>query len=246
VGQKIAVVTGGSRGIGKAIVERLAADGYRVWTCSRKIDEQERCRLENAGINYAECDLKDDKSVQAFAGKVLSAGDDIGLLVNNAGVSIVRNGVRTLAHNIGIEQWQAVIETNLSGAFRMCVALIPAMLRRRAGCIVNISSASARIGGIAASVDYISSKAGLIGLTKGLAFELGPFGVRVVAICPGRIRTEMLNGIPGVDEWVKAHVPLGRLGEAADVAALVSHLASPEAAYITGATIDCNGGWVIT
>jgi 3-oxoacyl-[acyl-carrier protein] reductase len=243
--QRVAVVTGGTRGIGRSIVAQLSSANYVVWTCARRVSEQQRQDGPH-GVRMRECDVANDDSVSRFAAEVLSAHRRIDVLVNNAGVSIIRNGKRTLTHELTMEQWCDVLNINLTGAYRMCRAFVGSMVEYRHGTIINVSSASARMGGIAASVDYISSKAGLIGLTKGLAFELGQFGIRAVAICPGRIATDMLTGTGASEGWARHHVPLGRLGDAADVAKLVAFLASDEAGYITGATIDCNGGWIIT
>jgi 3-oxoacyl-[acyl-carrier protein] reductase len=238
----VALVTGGSRGIGLSIVRRLLADGYDVWSCSKT--GQFPSDLQQ--VHSAACDVGDDDAVCRFLDRLLSVSKRIDLVVNNAGVSVISGGKRRLVYEIDPAQWHRTLATNLSGAFYICRAAVPRMIAQESGCIINIASASARMGGVLASVDYISSKAGLVGLTKGLAFELGQFGIRVNAICPGRIETDMLALGNVSQTWVMEHVPLGRLGTPMDVAGAVSFLASSDASYITGVTLDCNGGWVIT
>ena len=170
----------------------------------------------------------------------------IDILINNAGISHVKSDGRILIEDVENVTWHKVINTNLSGAFYTCKQVIPFMKKNQYGRIINISSASARSGGILASVDYISSKAGLIGLTKGLAYELKDGYITVNAIAPGRIATDMISDINLSIDWIKNHIPLGRLGRGEDIAGVVLFLISKHANYMHGATIDCNGGWVIT
>ncbi|ENM5839698.1 SDR family oxidoreductase [Vibrio mimicus] len=146
---------------------------------------------------------------------------------------------------ISDESWSKTMNINLSGAFYMCREVLPFMKECNSGNIVNISSASARFGGELAGVDYIASKSGLIGLTKGLAYELKGFNIHVNAIAPGRIETDMTNKADVEADWARNNIPLGRLGRPREIAKLVKFLGSDDSSYIHGATIDCNGGWVI-
>lgn len=241
---KVALVTGGTRGIGFSIIKLLALkQNIRVITCSTKIHTDVTLP---AGVEYMQCDVSNSSSVTKMIRKIIEEHDKIDILINNAGISHVKQDERFFVEDIQDEIWHQVINTNLSGAFYTCKQVIPHMKRNHYGRIINISSASARFGGVLASVDYIASKAGLIGLTKGLAYELRNCGITVNAIAPGRIDTEMISNANLSAEWAKNHVPLGRLGKGEDIAGVVLFLISKHANYVHGATLDCNGGWIIT
>jgi 3-oxoacyl-[acyl-carrier protein] reductase len=241
---KVALVTGGTRGIGFSIVTLLALEeNLRVITCGTK--PQPKVKLP-ARVEYIQCDISSLNSVTAMIKQVIDTHSKIDILVNNAGVSHVKSDGRFLIEDIQEETWHQVINTNLSGAFYTCKQVIPHMKKNRYGRIINISSASARFGGILASVDYISSKAGLIGLTKGLAYELRGCGITVNTVAPGRIDTDMISDANLSGDWAKKHVPLGRLGKGEDIAGTILFLISKHADYVHGATLDCNGGWIIT
>lgn len=238
--KKIALVTGGTKGIGKQICLELMNE-YHVIACARSTENIDL----DSGIDYVVCDVSDSKGVSELVKGIIEDWGNIDLLVNNAGISELDNGKRKIIENISDDSWLKTISINLSGAFYMCRAILPFMKERNSGKIVNISSASARFGGELAGVDYISSKSGLIGLTKGLAYELKGFNVHVNAIAPGRIETDMTNKADVEEDWARNNIPLGRLGRPREIAKLVKFLGSDDSSYIQGATIDCNGGWVI-
>lgn len=241
---KVALVTGGTRGIGFSIIKSIALKGnIRVITCGTKPNPEVKLP---AGVEYIQCDISSSSSVTTMISKIIQTHYRIDILINNAGISHVKPDGRFLIEDIQDQTWHKVINTNLSGAFYTCKQVIPHMKRNNYGRIINISSASARFGGVLASVDYISSKAGLIGLTKGLAYELRNCGITINTVAPGRIDTDMISDAHLSDDWVKNHVPLGRLGKGEDIAGVILFLISTNADYVHGATIDCNGGWIIT
>jgi 3-oxoacyl-[acyl-carrier protein] reductase len=236
-----AVVTGASRGIGRAIALELARRGVRVVGTAtsdagaRAISEY----LSAAGFmgRGAVLDVARADSVDAFF-KELDAGEGTpAILVNNAGVT--RDG---LLMRMSAEDWQAVLETDLSSVYRMCKAVMRGMMKARYGRIVNIASVVGVMGNAGQS-NYAAAKAGMIGFSKSLAREVGSRGITVNVVAPGFIATDMTEGL---DEKTRtallAQVPLGRLGSVEDVAHAVAYLASPDAGYITGETLHVNGG----
>jgi len=237
---RIALVTGGTKGIGKHICLELSKS-HHVITCARNENNFEN--KEN--IEFVKCDVSNSNSVSLLVNYIISNWGRIDLLVNNAGISELDNGNRKTIDKITDEAWSRTIDINLTGAFYMCREVLPHMKKENHGKIVNISSASARFGGVLAGVDYISSKSGMIGLTKGLAYESKGFNINVNAVAPGRIETDMTNKANVEVDWAENNIPLGRLGMPQEIATLVSFLASDDSSYIHGATIDCNGGWVI-
>lgn len=237
---EVALVTGASRGIGRAILEGLRRDGLTAYGCSRRPPDG---HPDDRG--WYQCDVSTPGDVGRVVDAVLQREGRIDVLVNNAGISYLAEGRRIPFTSISAAQWDEVLRVNLSSAFWFCQHVGPAMIRQRGGSIVNIVSASVRMGGVLAAVDYISSKAGLVGLTKGLAFELGEYNIRVNAVAPGRIRTDMTRDAVVAGDWAERNVLLKRFGTGDDVAGVVSFLASKRADYITGCVIDCNGGWVV-
>jgi 3-oxoacyl-[acyl-carrier protein] reductase len=157
----------------------------------------------------------------------------------------MQNGKKVPIEKMQLSEWQRVLDVNLTGPFLFARAVAPLMMAQGTGCIINIASAAARTGGIAAGAHYVASKAGVVGLTKVLARDLASNGIRVNAIAPGRIATEMLAEVAIPAEWAEHNVPLRRLGTSQDVAKAILFLASDAASYITGATLDVNGGWVM-
>ncbi|MEZ4423973.1 MAG: 3-oxoacyl-[acyl-carrier-protein] reductase [Gemmatimonadota bacterium] len=239
---QVALVTGGSRGIGRAIAEALAEAGARVAVVAR---DETRARQTAAALpgeghaGYA-CDVADDAQVADTVALVQKEVGDIAVLVNNAGVT--RDN---LVMRIDADAWDQVLDTNLKGAFHMIRAVSRGMMKRRAGVIVNISSVVGLMGN-AGQANYAASKAGLLGLTKSVARELASRGIRCNAVAPGYIDTDMTADLgPDAAEALKGRIPLGRLGEPRDVAGLVRFLAGPDAHYITGQVIAVDGGMVM-
>ncbi|RMG94257.1 MAG: 3-oxoacyl-ACP reductase FabG [Candidatus Dadabacteria bacterium] len=235
---KVAIVTGSTRGIGRAVAERLSRDGARVLVTGR--DPEAAARVAEAlpaEALGAGLDVSDPASVEAAVSRALDAWGRIDILVNNAGIT--RDN---LALRLKLEDWRAVIDTNLTGAFLCAKACLKPMVRARSGAIVNISSVVGALGN-AGQPNYCAAKAGLEGLTRSLAREYANRGVRVNAVAPGYIATDMTAELPeAVREGLLAQVPLARLGRPEDVAEAVAFLASDRAAYITGQVLHVNGG----
>lgn len=242
---KVAVVTGGGRGIGAAIAERFASGGASVAVVGRSMENAEavagRIGEGATGVVRAySVNVTDRDAVEAMAGEVVGELGPVDYVVNNAGVT--RD---TLAMRMSEDDWDVVIDTNLKGAFHVSQAFLRGMLKRRTGCLVSISSVIGLIGN-AGQANYAASKAGLIGFTKSLAKECASRGIRVNAVAPGFIVTDMTEVLPeAVKEGVLERIPLGRLGGVGDVASAVAYLCSDEAAYITGQVLTVDGGMVM-
>jgi 3-oxoacyl-[acyl-carrier protein] reductase len=234
---KVALVTGGSRGIGAAISRELAKAGARVALNYRAGQEAADEIAGEIGGLAIQADVSNPEEVQALIERVEGELGDIDALVNNAGVT--RD---TLIARMTDDDWQTVIDTNLRGTFNTSRAVSRKMLRRRAGSIVNLSSVVG-VHGNPGQANYAASKAGIIGLTKALARELGSRGVRVNAIAPGYIATELTDVLNDEQRGlILQNTPLGRLGEPEDIAGAVRFLCSDEAAFITGEVLLVDGG----
>ena len=237
---RVAFVTGASRGIGKAIAQQCATLGATVVACARDdhaqpvVDEI----IASGSIAVAQrLDVTDADSVSEAVRAVLDRYGQIDIAVNNAG--IVRD---QLMMRMKPEDWDAVLETNLTAAFRCTQAVVRPMLKRRHGRIISISSVVGQSGN-PGQANYAASKAGLIGFTKALAREVASRGITVNVVSPGMIETDMTGGLDAtVRETLATQIPIGRFGTPADVAAAVCFLASDEAAYITGQVLSVNGG----
>ena len=234
---KVALVTGGSRGIGAAISRELGSAGARVAVNYRSgKDAAEEVASEVGGIALA-ANVGDPAEAKDLIERVESELGEVDVLVNNAGIT--RD---TLIARMSDEEWEEVIETNLRGTFNTCRAVARKMLRRRSGAIVNMTSVVG-LHGNPGQANYAASKAGIIGLTKALARELGSRGVRVNAVAPGYIATELTDVLSEeIRGAILGNTPMGRLGSPEDVAAAVRFLCSDEAAFITGDVLLVDGG----
>jgi len=238
---KVAVVTGASQGIGRETALALAEAGAKVVVAAR--NEEKLAALAGAiaaagGEAFAlKMDVADAEQVKAGFKQVIEKFGRLDILVNNAAVT--RDG---LAMRMKKDDWDAVLQTNLTGAHLCIQQALPTMMKARAGRIINISSIVAQMGN-AGQANYVAAKAGLIGLTKAIAIEIASRGITVNAVAPGFIATPMTDVLPDkVMEELKVRIPLGRMGSARDVASAIVFLASDEAGYITGHVLNVNGG----
>jgi 3-oxoacyl-[acyl-carrier protein] reductase len=238
---KVAIVTGASQGIGRDTALALAKAGAKVAVAARneeKLASLVREISAAGGEGFAvKMDVADLEQVKAGFKQVLEKFGRLDILVNNA--AITRDG---LAVRMKVEDWDAVLRTNLTGAHFCIQQALSTMMRARAGRIINIASVVAQMGN-AGQANYVAAKGGLIGLTKAIAMEIASRNVTVNAVAPGFIETPMTDVLPDkVKEEMKTRIPLGRMGTAREVAAAIVFLASDEAAYITGHVLDVNGG----
>ena len=239
---RVAVVTGGTRGIGEAISKALHGAGYKVAANYGGNDEAAQKFKAETGIPVYKWDVASYESCVEGLKTVEADLGPIEVLVNNAGIT--RD---TMFHRMKPEQWSAVINTNLSSVFNMCRPVIEGMRSRKFGRIINISSINGQKGQFG-QTNYSAAKAGELGFTKALAQESARSGITVNAICPGYIATEMVKAVPKdvIEKNILPFIPLGRLGEPQEVARCVVFLASDEASFITGSTLSANGGQVMT
>jgi len=238
---KIALVTGASQGIGEAIAKRLAAQGATVVCAARtlrKLQEvADAIAAEGGKADVVVADLSDGASVRAAVATTVERHGAIHILVNNAGITRDK-----LLIQMKEEDWDAVIDTNLKGAWTAIQAATKPMMKQRWGRIINIASVVGQMGN-AGQANYVAAKAGLIGLTKSVARELASRNVTANAVTPGYIETAMTAGLPAdVKAEFTKQIPLGRMGTGDDIAASVAFLASDEAGYITGQVLSVNGG----
>ncbi|MGY4319392.1 SDR family NAD(P)-dependent oxidoreductase [Bradyrhizobium sp. JR3.5] len=245
---RVALVTGGARGIGLAIVRRFLADGYQVAFVATRSENVERALhlLSCPGDRlYAEAiDVTQQNDVGRFVDRLRARWDDIAILVNNAGISPKRaDQDAPWLSQTPLEEWARVIDVNLRGPFILMRLLAPAMMTKGYGRIINVGSVAGRAVPLIAGPHYAASKAGLVGLTRAAARDLAPYGITVNCIAPGRILSD-LTGPPeaAVNRSALSRIPIGRFGTAEEVAQVAAFLASPTAGFITGATIDITGG----
>lgn len=242
---KVAIVTGAARGIGREIAISLAKEGAKVIVnCSSSLEKAQEVVAEieaNGGqAKVYQCDVANAEGVGALFADALATYGQIDILVNNAGIT--RDG---LIMRMSEEDFDAVIDTNLKGAFLCTKEAVKTMLRKRTGCIVNISSVSG-VTGNAGQANYSASKAGIIGLTKATAREVASRGITVNAIAPGFIETDMTDKLSDkIKETVTQQIPLGRFGATEDIANAVVFLASEKSQYITGQVLCVDGGMVM-
>ena len=234
---RVAVVTGGTRGIGRAIAVALKVGGCKVAANYAGNDEAARRFTSETGIAAHKFDVSDFRSSDAGVKRIEQELGPVDILVNNAGIT--RDAV---LHKMTPEQWGEVIATNLTSCFNMCRLVIDGMRERRFGRIVNIGSINGQAGQYG-QVNYAAAKSGIHGFTKALAQEGASRGVTVNAIAPGYIDTDMVRAVPpNVLEKIVARIPVGRLGQADEIARGVLFLVSDEAGFITGSTLSFNGG----
>ena len=236
----LAIVTGGTRGIGAAIARSLKAEGWSVAAIYHGNDEAAERFRRDSGVSVFRWDVADEAACREGVATVEAEHGPVGALVNNAGIT--RDG---MFHRMSWANWRAVLSTNLDSMFTMTRAVIEGMRARQSGRIINISSINGQKGQ-RGQVNYSAAKAGVIGFTKALALENASCGITVNAICPGYIDTDMVAAVTeDVRAGIVAEIPVGRLGQPEEVADAVAYLSSPRAAFCTGAVLTLNGGQYI-
>ncbi|WP_163327971.1 3-oxoacyl-[acyl-carrier-protein] reductase [Desulfurobacterium thermolithotrophum] len=233
---KVVLVTGGTRGIGRAIAERFKEVGATVYITGTN-EERTKNVAEEIGVNGIKMNVTDREEVKKVVAEILEKEGQIDVLINNAGIT-----KDTLFLRMKDEDWDSVIDTNLNGVYNVTRVVVPAMIKKKAGNIINISSVVGFTGNIG-QVNYSATKSALVGFTKSLAKELGGRGIRVNCIAPGYITTDMTEKIPEKikQELIKS-IPLKREGDPREIADVCLFLASDMASYITGTVIHVNGG----
>jgi 3-oxoacyl-[acyl-carrier protein] reductase len=245
---KVALITGGAAGIGKITAKRFAEEGAQVVICD--VNEEDGQQVaEELGAEFYKVDVTDREDVQRWVDAVIEEYGRIDVLINNAGVLRdalfvkVKNG--ELVKQMGEDRFDMVIDVNLKGVFNCAQAVAPQMIKQESGVIVNASSVVGLYGNFG-QTNYVATKAGVIGMTKVWARELGRYNVRVNAVAPGFIATEMIQQMPDkVLDNMRQHTPLGRLGKPEEVADVYIWLASDESSFVHGTTISVDGGIVI-
>ena len=250
---RVALVTGSGRGIGRAIADRLGEAGAAVAYLDHDPElarsaADEAVKAGRAAIGVS-ADVADAQAIAKAVKQIEAALGPVDILVNNAGISPKsgQDGKRALTWEMDVEEWQRVVGVNLTGAFICSNAVLPGMVARRRGAIVSTSSVAGKTFCDIVGIHYAATKAGLIGFTKHLAGEVGPYGITVNAVAPGRIDTPLMRGTASAaNEAAKLATPMRRFGTPDDVAGTVLFLTSDNAGFVTGQTIDVAGGWLMT
>ncbi len=238
---KTILVTGGSRGIGRAIVEKFAKNGYNVIL---NYNKSEFAAIDIAkqyeNVEIFKANISKPKDVESMINFSIEKFGHIDILINNAGISS-----NCLLQDLALDEWNKLFEVNVTGTFIVTKEVLPYMISKKNGKIINISSVWGIVGA-STEVAYSASKAAIIGFTKALAKEVGPSNINVNAIAPGIVMTDMVSNLT-VDEFeqIRSEIPLGKIGSTQDIANTAFYLASEESNYITGQIISPNGGWVI-
>ena len=247
--RRVALVTGASRGIGRAIAERLARDGIALLLNSSNRDALETTAREieasGATVHSFAADVSDRDAVTRMVAEAEEHFGRLDIVVNNAGISLRIDGRPPSIEKTPLEHWDRMLAVNLTGPFLVCRAAVPLMKRNRWGRLIFIGSIGARMHTGNTSLPYASAKSGLLGLARLLAAELGRDGITVNTVAPGRIKTPMsdtYSNYKALDIEYASRTPVGRIGEPTDVAAAVSYLASEEASFVNGTILDLNGG----
>ncbi len=234
---RVALITGGTRGIGAEISRGMLADGYDV-VAGFHLNVQRAQRFhEETGIDIMQFDVSDYGACERAVHKLEESHGPVDILINNAGITH-----DVFLHRMPEEAWHEVIETNLTSCFNMCRTVIGKMRDRGFGRIVNVSSVNGQTGQIG-QTNYAAAKAGILGFTKALALENAAKGITVNAICPGYVDTEMVRAIPErVQEVIKGNIPVGRFGDPKEICHVVRFLVADDACFVTGSTVSVNGG----
>ena len=247
---KVCLITGGAAGIGRATAAKFAAEGARVIIADvNEAAGQETAAAIGAGVRFFQVNVADRAAVQSWVDAVAAEYGRIDVLVNNAGITrdaqLVKFKNGQLVDQMSAAAWDAVIDVNLKGVFHCTQAVVPTMIAQGGGVVLNASSVVGLYGNFG-QTNYVATKAGVIGMTKVWARELGKYGIRVNAVAPGFIATEMVKAMPEkVLAVMQEHTPIGRLGEPEDIANAYAFLASAEASFITGTVLSVDGGIVI-
>lgn len=237
---KTVFITGGSKGIGAEAVKQFSKCGYKVAFTYHSSKEKALNLAKETGASAVFCDVSNSSSVNLAISEVKMQFGSVDILINNAGISEF-----SLFTDITDEMWKKMLDTNLSSAFYTCRAVLPDMISKKSGVIINVSSMWGQVGS-SCEVHYSASKAGLIGLTKALAKEVGPSGIRVNCIAPGVIDTEMNESLSKEDiEQLKTDTPLGKIGKTSDIVNSMLFLCDDASSFITGQILGINGGYII-
>jgi 3-oxoacyl-[acyl-carrier protein] reductase len=243
----VAIVTGGASGIGAATARLLASEGAAVAVADVNATGLDTMRTEFASKGWRffglETDVADIAAVDRLVAGTTRALGPVDFIVNDAGISPKHEGRKLDVWNMSVDEWDRVMAVNIRGAFLCCRRALPEMIARQRGAIVNVSSMAAKNGSMITGSHYVSSKAALVGFTKILAREVAGHGIRVNAVAPGRIDTPMIGDVPpAANEEYKRMIPLRRIGRPDEVADGIAYLLSDASSYITGVTLDINGG----